>query len=118
MEKVADFEIVWEALRIVHSFFFDKPFECCVPCYKKYPKNLTNCNFSEEPSEKSVEIMRKFSEQYAVRSETYFCADKGVTSVVIKVVLKLIFCPKKCSQFFAFHHSENSSLMPGLWNQR
>ncbi|KAL3378803.1 hypothetical protein AABB24_004631 [Solanum stoloniferum] len=37
-----------------------------------------------EPSEKSVEIMRKFSEQYARRSETYFCMDKGVTSVVIK----------------------------------
>lgn len=39
-----------------------------------------------EPSEKSVEIMRKFSEQYARRSETYFCMDKGVTSVVIKVL--------------------------------
>lgn len=37
-----------------------------------------------EPTEKSVEIMRKFSEQYARRSETYFCMDKGVTSVVIK----------------------------------
>lgn len=39
-----------------------------------------------EPSEKSVEIMRKFSEQYARRSGTYFCMDKGVTSVVIKVL--------------------------------
>ncbi|CAA6672514.1 unnamed protein product [Spirodela intermedia] len=37
-----------------------------------------------EPSEKSVEVMRKFSEQYARRSGTYFCVDKGVTSVVIK----------------------------------
>ncbi|KAL8471443.1 hypothetical protein ACS0TY_028286 [Phlomoides rotata] len=37
-----------------------------------------------EPTEKSVEIMRKFSEQYARRSNTYFCVDKGVTSVVIK----------------------------------
>ncbi|CDP02158.1 unnamed protein product [Coffea canephora] len=37
-----------------------------------------------EPTEKSVEIMRKFSEQYARRSGTYFCMDKGVTSVVIK----------------------------------
>lgn len=40
---------------------------------------------SVEPSEKSVEIMRKFSEQYARKSGTYFCVDKGVTSVVIKV---------------------------------
>ncbi|XP_022740069.1 ferredoxin-thioredoxin reductase catalytic chain, chloroplastic-like [Durio zibethinus] len=37
-----------------------------------------------EPSKKSVEIMRKFSEQYTRRSGTYFCMDKGVTSVVIK----------------------------------
>jgi ferredoxin-thioredoxin reductase catalytic chain len=28
--------------------------------------------------------MRKFSEQYARSSGTYFCADKSVTSVVIK----------------------------------
>ena len=41
--------------------------------------------FTAEPSEKSVEVMRKFSEQYARRSGTYFCVDKGVTSVVIKV---------------------------------
>lgn len=42
---------------------------------------------SVEPSDKSVEIMRKFSEQYARKSGTYFCVDKGVTSVVIKVQL-------------------------------
>lgn len=41
--------------------------------------------FSVEPTDKSVEVMRKFSEQYARRSGTYFCVDKGVTSVVIKV---------------------------------
>lgn len=41
-----------------------------------------------EPSDKSVEVMRKFSEQYARRSGTYFCVDKGVTAVVIKVILK------------------------------
>jgi ferredoxin-thioredoxin reductase catalytic chain len=43
---------------------------------------------SVEPSEKSVEIMRKFSEQYARKSGTYFCVDKGVTSVVIKVCVE------------------------------
>ncbi|KAF3332135.1 Ferredoxin-thioredoxin reductase catalytic chain [Carex littledalei] len=37
-----------------------------------------------DPSDKSVEIMRKFSEQYARKSGTYFCVDKGVTAVVIK----------------------------------
>ncbi|KAG2276139.1 hypothetical protein Bca52824_058694 [Brassica carinata] len=35
-------------------------------------------------SEKSVEIMKKFSEQYARFSGTYLCVDKGVTSVVVK----------------------------------
>jgi len=34
---------------------------------------------------KSLEIMRKFSEQYAKSSGTYFCIDKSVTAVVIKV---------------------------------
>eukprot|EP00897_Mesotaenium_endlicherianum_P009759 jgi/Mesen1/8811/ME000053S08211 len=37
-----------------------------------------------EPSSKSLEAMRKFSEQYARRTGTYFCVDKGVTAVVIK----------------------------------
>eukprot|EP00245_Coleochaete_scutata_P006483 TRINITY_DN20941_c0_g1_i1.p1 TRINITY_DN20941_c0_g1~~TRINITY_DN20941_c0_g1_i1.p1 ORF type:complete len:198 (-),score=17.34 TRINITY_DN20941_c0_g1_i1:440-1033(-) len=37
-----------------------------------------------EPSAKSLEVMRKFSEQYARRSGTYFCVDKSVTAVVIK----------------------------------
>ncbi|GJX75196.1 ferredoxin-thioredoxin reductase catalytic chain, chloroplastic [Tanacetum coccineum] len=40
-----------------------------------------------EPSDKSVEIMRKFSEQYARKSDTFFCVDKSVTSVVIKLVV-------------------------------
>uniref|UniRef100_A0ACD5WXF2 Uncharacterized protein n=1 Tax=Avena sativa TaxID=4498 RepID=A0ACD5WXF2_AVESA len=37
-----------------------------------------------DKSDKSVEIMRKFSEQYARRSSTFFCSDKSVTAVVIK----------------------------------
>mmetsp|Transcript_11641 Transcript_11641/g.24353 ORF Transcript_11641/g.24353 Transcript_11641/m.24353 type:complete len:159 (-) Transcript_11641:270-746(-) len=36
------------------------------------------------PSDKSMEIMRKFSEQYAKGSGTYFCMDLSVTAVVIK----------------------------------
>ncbi|WPT14183.1 Ferredoxin-thioredoxin reductase catalytic chain [Picochlorum sp. SENEW3] len=39
---------------------------------------------SQETTSKSLEIMRKFSEQYAKRSGTYFCMDKSVTAVVIK----------------------------------
>ncbi|KAJ1390444.1 Ferredoxin-thioredoxin reductase catalytic subunit [Sesbania bispinosa] len=47
-------------------------------------RNLAVVRAQVEPSDKSVEIMRKFSEQYARKSGTYFCVDKGVTSVVIK----------------------------------
>eukprot|EP00249_Psilotum_nudum_P006893 c20142_g1_i1 orf=114-557(+) len=45
---------------------------------------LPSIRASSEPSQKAIELMRKFSEQYARRSGTYFCMDKGVTSVVIK----------------------------------
>ncbi|URE32068.1 hypothetical protein MUK42_34425 [Musa troglodytarum] len=45
-----------------------------------------------EPSDNSVEVMRKFSEQYAYHSGTSFCVDKGV---VIKVHLSCsTFLPK------------------------
>ncbi|CAK7328077.1 unnamed protein product [Dovyalis caffra] len=60
----------------------------CFTCPPKTPPHSTIRTVIRaskvEPSEKSVEIMRKFSEQYARKSGTYFCVDKGVTSVVIK----------------------------------
>jgi len=37
-----------------------------------------------EPGTKDLETMRKFSEQYARRTGTYFCSDLSVTAVVIK----------------------------------
>lgn len=37
-----------------------------------------------EASDKQLEAMRHFSEQYAKRTGTYFCVDPGVTAVVIK----------------------------------
>lgn len=40
---------------------------------------------TEVPAElRSLEVMRKFSEQYAQRTGTYFCMDLSVTAVVIK----------------------------------
>ncbi|CAN6448422.1 unnamed protein product [Victoria cruziana] len=48
------------------------------------PSRRMRIRASVEPSDKSIEIMRKFSEQYARRSGTYFCSDKTVTAVVIK----------------------------------
>ncbi|VAI41052.1 unnamed protein product [Triticum turgidum subsp. durum] len=45
----------------------------------------SRCSVRAQASEqKSLEIMRKFSEQYARRSSTFFCSDKSVTAVVIK----------------------------------
>lgn len=35
-------------------------------------------------SEKTLETMKHFAEQYAKRTGTYFCADPSVTAVVIQ----------------------------------
>lgn len=48
-------------------------------------------NTPEKPTQatdKSLEAMRHFSEQYAKRTGTYFCADLGVTAVVIEGLAK------------------------------
>ncbi|NDJ25519.1 ferredoxin--nitrite reductase [Nostoc sp. B(2019)] len=39
-------------------------------------------------SDKSLEAMRHFSEQYAKRTGTYFCAEPSVTAVVIEGLAK------------------------------
>ncbi|MDX2098098.1 MAG: ferredoxin-thioredoxin reductase catalytic domain-containing protein [Leptolyngbyaceae cyanobacterium bins.59] len=39
-------------------------------------------------SEKNLEMMRSFSESYAKRTDTYFCADLSVTAVVIEGLAK------------------------------
>ncbi|CAL0298985.1 unnamed protein product [Lupinus luteus] len=58
------------------------PFSAATPLRRH--RILFTVRAQVEPSDKNVEIMRKFSEQYARKSGTYFCVDKGVTSVVIK----------------------------------
>ena len=37
-----------------------------------------------EPTAESLEVIRKFAEVYARRTDTYFCADPSVTAVVLK----------------------------------
>ena len=78
---------------------------------------------SVDPSEKSIEIMRKFSEQYARKSGTYFCVDKGVTSVVIKVhivcglYLPQYFDDEYWIHVFVFPFAYwNSSLKYNIWH--
>ena len=39
-------------------------------------------------SQKSLEAMKKFAEQYAKRTGTYFCVDPSVTAVVIEGLAK------------------------------
>ncbi|GAP93562.1 ferredoxin thioredoxin reductase catalytic beta subunit [Leptolyngbya sp. NIES-2104] len=41
-----------------------------------------------QATEKHLEAMRHFSEQYAKRTGTYFCVDPGVTAVVIEGLAK------------------------------
>ena len=43
---------------------------------------------TNEPSDKSLEAMRHFSETYAKNTDTYFCVDLSVTAVVIKGLAK------------------------------
>jgi len=69
-----------------------------------------------EPSAKSLEIMRKFSEQYARKSDTFFCVDKGVTAVVIKGLaehkdtLGAPLCPCR-------HYDDKvAEVQQGFWN--
>ncbi|KAG0580169.1 hypothetical protein KC19_4G153200 [Ceratodon purpureus] len=69
-----------------------------------------------EPSDKSLEVMRKFSEQYARKSDTFFCVDKGVTAVVIKGLaehkdtLGAPLCPCR-------HYDDKvAEVQQGFWN--
>lgn len=69
-----------------------------------------------EKKSQSLEIMRRFSEQYAKRSGTYFCVDKGVTSVVIKGLadhkdeLGAPLCP--CRHY----DDKEAEVASGYWN--
>eukprot|EP00884_Botryococcus_braunii_P011971 jgi/Botrbrau1/20775/Bobra.0156s0007.1 len=65
---------------------------------------------------KNIEIMRKFSEQYAQRSGTFFCSDKSVTAVVIKGLaehkeqLGAPLCP--CRHY----DDKEAEAQQGFWN--
>lgn len=48
----------------------------------------TSQTASNLSSEKSLEAMKHFSETYAKRTGTYFCADPSVTAVVIEGLAK------------------------------
>lgn len=64
----------------------------------------------------ALEVMRKFSEQYAKRSNTVFCIDKSVTAVVIqglaehKDTLGAPLCP--CRHY----DDKEAEAAQGYWN--
>ncbi|CAM6043426.1 unnamed protein product [Sphagnum compactum] len=91
----------------LNSFFF-------FPDNRSVHHSKTKKNW--EPSEKSLEVMRKFSEQYARRSDTFFCVDKGVTAVVVKGLaehkdtLGAPLCPCR-------HYDDKvAEVQQGFWN--
>lgn len=49
---------------------------------------MNQANGQIQASDKSLEAMRNFSETYAKRTGTYFCADLSVTAVVIEGLAK------------------------------
>ncbi|CAM6007941.1 unnamed protein product [Sphagnum balticum] len=86
------------------------------PCVPVLVRKRTWKVRAGEPSEKSLEVMRKFSEQYARRSDTFFCVDKGVTAVVVKGLaehkdtLGAPLCPCR-------HYDDKvAEVQQGFWN--
>ncbi|HEY9848193.1 MAG TPA: ferredoxin thioredoxin reductase catalytic beta subunit [Leptolyngbyaceae cyanobacterium] len=49
---------------------------------------MTQTKNGTTSSDKNLEAMRQFSEQYAKRTGTYFCVDPSVTAVVIEGLAK------------------------------
>ncbi|MDY6783549.1 MAG: ferredoxin-thioredoxin reductase catalytic domain-containing protein [Cyanobacteriota bacterium] len=45
---------------------------------------MTSAQTDNTQSNKTLDAMRHFSEQYAKRTDTYFCVDPSVTAVVIE----------------------------------
>jgi len=45
---------------------------------------MASANGNSERTDKTLDAMKKFAEQYAKRTDTYFCVDPSVTAVVIE----------------------------------
>ena len=71
---------------------------------------------SKLSSSTSLELMRKFSETYAQRTDTYFCQDASVTAVVIEGLAKhkdelgAPLCP--CRHY----EDKEAEVKAGYWN--
>jgi ferredoxin-thioredoxin reductase catalytic chain len=71
---------------------------------------------TNKSSEKSFEIMRKFSEAYAKRTDTFFCADHSITNAVIEGLAKhkeelgAPLCPCR------FYEDKEAEVKSSYWN--
>ncbi|WP_267384404.1 ferredoxin-thioredoxin reductase catalytic domain-containing protein [Cyanobacterium sp. uoEpiScrs1] len=45
---------------------------------------MTSANTDQKYNDKMLEAMKNFAEQYAKRTDTYFCSEPSVTAVVIE----------------------------------
>ncbi len=59
------------------------------PSVRQFYFNIMTTETNEKLStQKSLQAMKKFAEQYAKRTDTYFCVDPSVTAVVIEGLAK------------------------------
>mmetsp|Transcript_3212 Transcript_3212/g.7558 ORF Transcript_3212/g.7558 Transcript_3212/m.7558 type:complete len:211 (+) Transcript_3212:77-709(+) len=70
----------------------------------------------DEPTDSSIDTMRKFSNQYARKTDTFFCSDKSVAAVVVtglahhKETLGAPLCP--CRHY----EDKEKEVKDGYWN--
>ncbi len=79
-------------------------------------ENKDSVRGTNKSSEKSFEIMRKFSEAYAKRTGTYFCADLSITTAVVEGLAKhkeelgAPLCPCR------FYEDKEAEVKASYWN--
>ena len=54
----------------------------------QHPHSPMTLSKPTQATDKNLELMRNFAQSYAKRTGTYFCADLGVTSVVLEGLAK------------------------------
>lgn len=70
----------------------------------------------QQGSEKSLEMMRKFAETYAKRTDTFFCSELGTTAVVLEGLAKNkdeLGCPLCPCRYYEDKEAEVAS---AYWN--
>mmetsp|Transcript_80406 Transcript_80406/g.211158 ORF Transcript_80406/g.211158 Transcript_80406/m.211158 type:complete len:182 (+) Transcript_80406:84-629(+) len=83
---------------------------------RRAPRVLRRVNMADEPEDATIEVMRKFSNQYAKMTDTRFCSDLSVAGVVVmglahhKETLGAPLCP--CRHY----EDKQAEAKSGYWN--